>query len=285
MRDEPSQNPAVVVGIDGSRTALSAALWAVEEAVSRDVPLRLLYAIEPPGEPADPTTAARALANADVALREIFVVVESMGTPVRIEAEIVQDRPEHALRAASRAAVLLCLGALGLGHAGGRRIGSVAATVARDAHCPVAIVRRHDPVRRGAGWVIAEVDESPDGDAVLACALREARLRRAPLRVLGIRRPDGDDDHGARGGCVLVRTHLDKRLARWRRAYPDVAVEAVAVSGSTTDYVAREAETIQLAVVGQARATGLADITGPAAHAALHDTACSVLICSRHGAL
>ncbi len=31
--------PVVVVGIDGSRSAIGAALWAVDEAVSRDIPL------------------------------------------------------------------------------------------------------------------------------------------------------------------------------------------------------------------------------------------------------
>jgi hypothetical protein len=36
MRDVPCSSPAVVVGIDGSRTAVDAALWAVDEAVSRD---------------------------------------------------------------------------------------------------------------------------------------------------------------------------------------------------------------------------------------------------------
>ena len=37
---------SVVVGIDGSRAAVDAALWAVDEAVSRDIPLRLVYAID-----------------------------------------------------------------------------------------------------------------------------------------------------------------------------------------------------------------------------------------------
>ena len=45
MRDFPASSPAVVVGIDGSPTAVDAALWAVDEAVSRDIPLRLVYAI------------------------------------------------------------------------------------------------------------------------------------------------------------------------------------------------------------------------------------------------
>ncbi len=46
MRDFPASSPAVVVGIDGSPTAVDAALWAVDEAVSRDIPLRLVYAID-----------------------------------------------------------------------------------------------------------------------------------------------------------------------------------------------------------------------------------------------
>ncbi len=35
----------VVVGVDGSQAALAATLWAVDEAVDREVPLRLVHAI------------------------------------------------------------------------------------------------------------------------------------------------------------------------------------------------------------------------------------------------
>ena len=39
------QAPAVVVGVDGSCSATAAALWAIDEAMSRDIPLRLLHAV------------------------------------------------------------------------------------------------------------------------------------------------------------------------------------------------------------------------------------------------
>jgi nucleotide-binding universal stress UspA family protein len=39
--------PTVVVGVDGSKAAIDAARWAVHEAVRRDIPLRLVYVIEP----------------------------------------------------------------------------------------------------------------------------------------------------------------------------------------------------------------------------------------------
>lgn len=49
----------VVVGIDGSRAALDAALWAIDEAIDRDVPLRLVHVT---GMPRPPFAPAGALA-------------------------------------------------------------------------------------------------------------------------------------------------------------------------------------------------------------------------------
>lgn len=74
MRNFPSPPPAVVVGIDGSRTAVDAALWAVDEAVSRDIPLRLVYAIDPDNNSGtDPQDAARDLAAAEVEIGRAHV--------------------------------------------------------------------------------------------------------------------------------------------------------------------------------------------------------------------
>jgi nucleotide-binding universal stress UspA family protein len=52
MRDSNTPQPSVVVGIDGSQTAIQAAEWAVDEAVSREVPLRLVEVIPEQVEPA-----------------------------------------------------------------------------------------------------------------------------------------------------------------------------------------------------------------------------------------
>jgi nucleotide-binding universal stress UspA family protein len=38
MREAPTPAPAIVVGIDGSHSALTAALWAVDEALGRHIP-------------------------------------------------------------------------------------------------------------------------------------------------------------------------------------------------------------------------------------------------------
>ena len=49
----------VVVGVDGSKAAINAALWAIDEAVSRDVPLRLIHVDEPKAESARPSRRCR----------------------------------------------------------------------------------------------------------------------------------------------------------------------------------------------------------------------------------
>jgi nucleotide-binding universal stress UspA family protein len=70
----------IVVGIDGSKAAVDAALWAVDEAVSGDVPLRLLYAIEQ-GDAleAEPEAMAGKLATAETAVRRALAAVEATG--------------------------------------------------------------------------------------------------------------------------------------------------------------------------------------------------------------
>jgi nucleotide-binding universal stress UspA family protein len=184
MRDFPSSSPAVVVGIDGSRTAVDAALWAVDEAVSRDIPLRLVYAIDPDSASGtDPQDAARDLAAAEVAVRYAYTAVESTDKPVKIEVEILQERPGRALQQASRWAPMACVGAMGLRHSAHGRIGSTAAALAASAHCPVAIVRGGHPNSTGQRWVVvAEVDESAASNGVLRRAVGAAS-RSAASRV------------------------------------------------------------------------------------------------------
>lgn len=273
---------SVIVGIDGSRSALDAALWAVDEAVSRDIPLRLLYAIDPDDSAfGDTDEAARQLAVADSAVRCAFAALESTDKPVKIEAEILQTPPIRALIDASECATMLCLGDVGHKSIGYGQLGPTAAAVATSAHCQVAIVRAYDP-RPGQGWVIAEVDGSPASTTVLQRAIDEARLRDAPLRVLTswpCRFTDVHDNRSVAAGNRLAKGQLDRQLAQWKKRYPDLDVESVVMHGNTVNYLTEYADRIQLLVVGHERARGIKDLIGPPGYASLHEAGCSVLIC------
>jgi len=289
MREIPPPSPAVVVGIDGSRGAVDAALWAIDEAVERDLPLRLVYAIAPrDGRPVDAQDIARDFATAESAVRYTAMAIESVDKPVKIEVEIVQGQPGTALLSASHGAAMLCVGALGVDRATGRRVGSTVTELLARAHCPVAVVRPNQFKMAEPGWVVTEFDDSPDGTTVLGHALEEARMRNAPLRVLAAWRPrftDIYDGDACAEGTRQAKAHLGRSLARYRRLYPDLDITAVATQGSALNYLARHADSIQLIVLGHQPSAELAEFAGPAPDAALHGINCSVLISQRHGAL
>jgi nucleotide-binding universal stress UspA family protein len=288
MRDQLSSPPSVVVGIDGSRSGLEAALWAVDETITRDIPLRLVYAIDPAIAGDDPQGMARELAAGEVAVRYAYTAVESTNRPVKIEVEILQDRPTRALIEASRWAAMLCVGSVGLKHSAQGRIGSTAASLASSARCPVAVVRKHDPHRDEHKWVVAEIDECAAGDGVLRRALEEAELRDAPLRVLTTwqsRFTDIRDRNAVADGNRMARAQLDRRLTQWKKRYPDLDVRAVAVHSSTLNFLTKNASSIQLLVVGHERRQGLTSLLGPPGYAALHNSDCSVMICEPQNVL
>ncbi len=286
---EHQSSPSVVVGIDGSRSAIDAALWAVDHAVSRDIPLRLVYAIDPDATTgSDTQAAAHDLATAEIAVRYAMTAVESTDQPVKIEVEILQGKPVQVLREASRWAAMLCVGSMGLAHSTQGRIGSTASALATSAHCPVAIVHGHMPLPAKQGWVVAEVNGSPTSDRALRRAVEEAELRQAPLRILTTwqsRYTDIHDDRAVADGNRLAKARLDRRLAEWKTRHPDLDVQAIAVHGNILNYLAKQAQSIQLLVIAHDRAHGITELVGPPGCGALRDTNCSVLICEPQNVL
>ena len=104
--------PSVVVGIDGSRAATDAALWAIDEAVSRDIPLRLVYVIDPVDLAAAESDCSQ-FPCARAALYDAQRSVEATGEAVKIETEILSGKPLAKLARESRSAVMVCVGSIG----------------------------------------------------------------------------------------------------------------------------------------------------------------------------
>ncbi|MDG4669321.1 universal stress protein [Mycobacterium sp. 236(2023)] len=272
---EKSTNRSVVVGIDGSPAAVDAALWAIDAATDRGIPLRLVYVIDTAEQDAvDPQDQARKLATADTAIRYALSAVESTERPVAIEVEILQGRPVQTLREAARSAAMLCIGARGFRHTARGTMGSTAAALSASAHCPVAVVRTHRPHRRHDRAVVIEVTDNVAGSAVLHHGLDEARRRHAPVRVLTPTRTHSD-----------INAQWERRLAEWRHCYPDLDISSVGNHGDTMDYLANHGESVQLVVTGRDRPGGVTSLVGAPGNAALRDTDCSILVCEPHNAL
>lgn len=255
---------AIVVGIDDSAAALHAAEWAVDEAVDRDVRLRLVHVVEP--------TSARAQlsAAAETPLREARAAATRTGVPVQVETVIAHGSVVETLVAESATAHLLCLGSSGV-HAPGHR-GAVATAVARAARCSVAIVRADDEALRSESDDIAVlVDESADED-VLQVAFDEARLRNATLLILRLPRSQ-------RGPFQSVRT--DHHLTDWLGRYPDVQTHTLDVPGDIPTFLLEHDPPVQLMVSGNYGEDAAGRLTGPFGRFALCDTPSSVLLVNR----
>ena len=259
----------VVAGIDGSDTAIGAAQWAVDEAVSRNVPLRLVYVTKAPHPTAEEYD--RDIHHAHASLRAAQDAIEAGGQPVKIETALIPGPPGPALVEESRDAAMVCVGSVGIGRYARSILGSTATDLAEKAHCPVAIIRpQQDESRQDVNWIVVAVNEDPDNGAVVEQALREAELRDAPVLAIG--------EHLARHGD---RAALEAEVGTWRQRHPGVHVYPVADKADVAHFLKHHDERVQLAVIGGSEAAKLDQIIGPFGHSALHHTNSSVLVIQR----
>ena len=249
---------SVVVGVNGSQAAVNAAKWAIEEALTRQLPLRLVYVV-PRG---DAQTGSAPVSEweferAEMALSQTVCAVESAGKPVEVETAILSGDPGQALINESLATALVCLGTSRRGWASDGLLGPTAAALVANAQCPVAIIRTNpDGAPTELGVIAVVLNDDPDNDEVVHQAMEEGRRRHATVR------------------------QIDRRLNSWVRRYPDVQVQTVAAgtggAGMKTGH--RHSGAIDLAVVGSADADEIAGLATPNCHPIVGYPDCSVLV-------
>ncbi|WP_375481424.1 universal stress protein [uncultured Mycobacterium sp.] len=260
----------IVVGIDGSDAAITAAKWAVAEAASRDIPLRLLYATRDQHLASATGGLDLDLEYGETALRTAAAAIDAMEKAVKVETTVVHGSPAVALIDESRDAAMVCVGSVGIGRLAHMLLGSTAAALAEKAHCPVAIIRTDQvPPASDTGWIAVVVGDSPDNDAVLEHGFREARLRNASILALGVWRW---------GLGEVPYWKLDRRLGRWVDCYREVHVRPAAARAGAAEFLARTQEPLQLAVVGSHEAAQVARIIGRVGHGVFGRAICSVLV-------
>lgn len=258
MNGISSKGP-VVVGIDGSDTAIHAALWAIDEAVSRSVPLRLVAVTKDKHPSVDDYYAD--IRHAEDSLRAAQAAVDASGRPVKVETAILAGLPGVSLVAESHDAALVCVGSVGIGRFARSILGSTATEVAEKAHCPVAIVRPRDTESSQAvNWIVVADKEGPDTDGVIEAAMQEAGLRGAPVLVVG--------KHG----------RVDCDVEALRERHPEVHIYPIGDGADVARFLKKNDERVQLAVIGGDEAGQVADILGPHGHRRFSHTESSVLV-------
>ena len=272
---------SVVVGIDGSQAAVRAALWAVDEVASTDIPLRLLYIRELSPTPSRRESRA-AMAAAEEAVYNAYHAITATGKPVKVEMEIVEGPSVPALIQASESTPLICVGDVGTGQSSPAGFGSTATALMQAAHCSVAVVRGdHSHEETKDRCVVAHVAGCADDHTVLKFAFEEAYRRNARLVVMTAWRSRFDDlrndtlinDHERR-----MRALLDRLVAIWTPHYPEVHVRTIAAYGPLLNYLAEHAGSTQLVIVGATQTHEVQQIVSPAADPALRHSDFALLV-------
>lgn len=251
MHTEPAA--PVIAGIDGSPASESAALWAAQEAASRNVPLRLIYVVNSVlGQPMPAESYRVEVEKAKTALAAVRRRVASVIPEATVKTDFYAGNPAGVLVAESRFASLICLGTNGIGRFVKAFLGSTAETVAGDAACSVALIRTTDAtttVDFQPQFIVAPVSVYTDDSRIIRAAVRRARRHHAPVLALGVK----DHDLGA-----TPRAVLDQMVDRWRQEYPDVTWYPVATNAGLPHFLRDHPE---LAVTVVLNSTGKLDIS------------------------
>jgi nucleotide-binding universal stress UspA family protein len=281
----------VLVGIDGSDSALLAVCWGAAEAVRRQVVLRLVIAFERTRSGVhgvgDRGVGDVLLDRARLQLAEAVEVAVREAPGVEVEHELVVGHPISMLAAEARRAGLVVVGDRGAGPVGGLPAGSVAVGLAVQAPGTVVVVRGAGlaPGQTASLPVLVGVDGSTDGGAAaIAFAFEAAAARRVSIIAV----------HTWSDLAVEpeIAPHLDwaaieadagrmlsERLDPWTQKYPDIGVERVVIRDHPARALLRQAAQAQLLVVGPGgRGASAGLLLGSVCHALVHRSPCPVAV-------
>lgn len=284
----------VVVGVDGSTSAGIAAAWAADEAVSRKVGLRIVYAnmwpvVHPPGGHLPVEYHESMLRFANGLVRRAVESVTERHPDLPVTGDVVTSSPAELLLAESHKAQLVVLGSRGLGGFTGLLVGSVAVAVAAHGSCPLVVVRGRelDSPPPAEGPIVVGVTGSVLDTPALRFAFEIADRRGAALTAVHawsdvpLDAPAGDWRRLMDWDAVHEdeRRVLAERLAGWGSEFPDVKVTGLVTRDRPVRSLLDAARTGQLLVVGSRGRGGFTGMMlGSTSHALLHHSPCPVAV-------
>ncbi len=279
--------PQIVVGIDGSRAAERAMLWAAEEAGRRGARLLIAHAgdVDSNAGTAAPTDYARAL----------MVDAQAAVYDSRIECEVAtfldDEDPVRLLSRLSRQAQLVVVGSHGVSRLAEAFLGGAAYRVATHAHCPVALVPAAWEPAEAARPVVVGVSGTPAASSALDYAFAEAELRGVPLTAVRswcradwspesptvlYESSDRFETRQAERVQLILRPFLD--------AHPSVEVATVVTGEPIEDALLSAAREVDQLIVGcRSRSGRRRSRLGWTTSRLMHESPCPVIVIGSPG--
>lgn len=279
----------LVVGIDDTTSGRFAVRWAVEEALRRGSPVRVVSAYEVTSTAATPYPVNGSLPRALLQNRfddAVAYAADRLGRD-RVEGRLVRGRAADLLVDESVGAELVVLGSRPRSPLGALAMGSVSRAVAAHADCSVVVAHpRTEPERP---CVLVGVDRSEGADIALAAAFEAADSRGLALDVLHCWQPYVYVDQVPMDRELVAeerarREHwLTEKVAALSEKHPAVHVTTRLVEGSPGRELADRSEAATLVVVGSrghGAVSGL--LLGSVSQYLLRHAHCTVLVAREH---
>ena len=287
-----AQRP-VVVGVDESPGAEEAVKWAIDDAVSRKAPVRLVcafrwtlgYGIPMYADPAELDL------QADQKIAEQLVATSvdraaKLADGVEVTGKAIDGHAVPVLVDESAHASLLVLGSRHLEALGSAVLGSVGGGVAARAACPVVVVRgpAGDPAERAE--VVVGVDATEASQAVLEFGFDHASRHHLALHAVLCWPHDLLASMSWRHEPpppARAEAWLAEMLAGWREQYPDVVVHSGVIRDHPVAGLVASSAAQYLLVVGSRGRHALAGtLLGSVSQGVLHHATCPVAVVPTH---
>lgn len=268
----------IVVGYDGSADADAALRWAADTAALEDLPLRAVMV-----DQVDASPWGGVYWEPDVGVvAQADLIIEKAG--VRGSSELVTGHVVPVLIEAASDASLLVVGSQGHGRGGEILLGSVSQHLARQAKCPVVVVRQ--PAHPSADRIVVGVDGSGESAGALEFACRRAELTGEVVVAV----------HGWKAGNLLVgrdgqlphdigqkieekEVLLAESVAGVRAAHPDVTLVQEAIPVPAGQALVDASSNASLVVTGsRGRGAFAGMLLGSVSHDLVHRARCPVAI-------
>jgi nucleotide-binding universal stress UspA family protein len=297
MTTDFETHPPVVVGVDGSSHASVALDWAADEASRRGAPLLVLQAFSAdfpsvrsagPGEPPTPQPSSALQRAAEAGSIAAADRVRKAHPDLDVTARAVPGDAGTVLVEASTTALLVVVGARGLGRIRGLLMGSVSAYVTPRSHCPVVVLRER-PSRSLTGLrVVVGLDGDADSTEALRFGFEYAAARDLGLTVVHAWDLDVDNTAAALAWSVdwqqadeQERTVVAEALAGYAAEFPTVDVRRHVVRGHPVAELVRQSKNAALLVMGTRGRAGVKSfVLGSVTQGVLHGAHCPVAVVS-----
>lgn len=273
-----------LIGVDGSEQSRVALAWGLSRATARGASVELLHVADDSFLSESVAFLSEAQEASEQMLQAETEYARSLGFAGKISGTAVVGHPIAEIEEASKRADLLILGAHGGSRFAGSFFGTRAVKAAATAHCPVAVIPKHQA--QPGGGVVVGVDGSEASKKAISFAAEEASRGGVPLIAVYAWMPPLTPGLEYLWSEELVESQRSAAeeaiaigVAGLAERYPDLEIRREIVQSPPVSALVQTAGHAELLVVGSRGRGGISRLLlGSVSHGVLQALPCPVIV-------